>query len=143
MKKQLYVTLIFSLAVFSILSGCKPKDKDPSPQSSISIVSVSPSTGLTETSTSFQVEVKYDLQTSDQGELGIGFNTDDQDSYHMLTSAETIVAKGSGTHTFNVTVTPKQWPGSSQFKVYVHIANSPHPVMYSPAASDTETLTFQ
>ncbi|MBC7486392.1 MAG: hypothetical protein H7282_06550 [Cytophagaceae bacterium] len=142
MRKLLFSIIIFSLLVLVTIS-CKKKENDPSPQDSITIVSVSPSTGLVDAQpTSFDVEVKYTLNTAEQGEIEVGFNSSDPSYYTMNTSAAFPVLKGSGTHTFTVTSTPKQWGGSQHFQVYVNIAKTPKGSSYSPTAVDIENLSF-
>ena len=120
MRKLLFSIIIFSLLVLVTIS-CKKKENDPSPQDSITIVSVSPSTGLVDAQpTSFDVEVKYTLNTAEQGEIEVGFNSSDPSYYTMNTSAAFPVLKGSGTHTFTVTSTPKQWGGSRKWRAFYH-----------------------
>ena len=123
--------------------SCKKKESDPKPWDAITIVSVSPSTGLVDgQSTVFTVEVKYTLNTADQGAIEVGFNKNDPSYYSMDISSEFAVTKGSGTHTFTTTAIPKNWGGSDNFKVYVNIAQTPKGMTYYPTASDTENLSF-
>lgn len=145
MKKQFLSRIIFSLLVISMISSCKKKSDDPTPAPSdaITIVSVTPATGLVDgQSTSFDVKVKYTLNTGDQGEIEVGFNSDDVSYYTMNTSSVFDVIKGSGTHTFTVTATPKNWGGSQHFQAYVNIAKTPHGSTYSPSGTDIMNLSF-
>jgi hypothetical protein len=113
-------------------------------EDSISIKSVSPSSGLVDgADTDFTVVIKYTLVSKDSGELMIGFNNGDRvDTYTMLSDATAIIDKGSGKHTFNVTVRVKDWGGRGDFKVYVNLSEHPHPFSWSPLASDTQVLSF-
>jgi len=145
MKNRILASLIFSFFALSLLSGCKGKEDDPAPtpQSTIKIISVTPSTGLVDgQSTSFDVEVEYNLKTSDQGELNVGFNTNSPQVYSMDISASHVVARGTGTYTFTVTATPKNWGGTQRFQAYVNLAKYPHAPTYYPVAGDTENLSF-
>ena len=142
MRKLLFSTIIFSLLVLVTIS-CRKKDNDPKPSDAITIVSVTPSTGLVDgQSTSFTVEVKYTLNTAEEGAIEVGFNTYDPSYYSMDISSEFAVTKGSGTHTFTTTAVPKNWGGSNHFKAYVNIAKTPHGPAYYPTASDTRNLSF-
>ncbi|MBC7486393.1 MAG: hypothetical protein H7282_06555 [Cytophagaceae bacterium] len=145
MKKLLLATTLF--AFFALAMSCEKSSDAPAPapayNDSLVITSVTPATGLTETSTTFTVNVKYRLESSSQGELNIGFNNSSNPAtYDMIASASKIVASGSGTATFTVTITPKKWASPNKFYVYVNLANYPHPLQYSPAAGDIQELTF-
>ena len=72
----------------------------------------------------------------------IGFNTVEINKFRMISDASFIVDKGSGTHTFNVTATAKDWLSEGDFKVYVNLSENPHPASWTPLSSDTEILSF-
>ena len=111
---------------------------------SISIKSVSPGSGLVDgADTTFTVVIEYTLISKDSGELMIGFNNGDSvGNYTMISDATAIIDKGSGEHTFNVTVRVKDWGGRGDFKVYVNLSEHPHPFSWRPLASDTQALSF-
>ncbi len=113
-------------------------------EDSISIKSVFPNSGLVDgADTTFRVVIDYTLVSKDSGELMIGFNNGDSVStYTMISDATAIIDKGSGEHTFNVTVRVKDWEGRGNFKVYVNLSEHPHPFSWSPLASDTQALSF-
>lgn len=132
-----------------ILAGCDSNGAGGDDTSSaatsgtVVITSVSPSTGLQEgSSTSFTVEVDY-TATGGNAELNIGFNTGSNvTSYIMNQDAAEVVSEGSGSHTFTVTATPKDWGSEGDFKVRVNISEYPHPDSWSPFDGDNETLTL-
>jgi len=145
MKKLLFATALFSIFAVSMIS-CQIKDEDPAPivyRDSLTIVSVTPTTGITETSTTFQVEVKYRLESSAQGQLTIAFNNSGNGStFTRVETASQVVAQGSGTHTFNVTITPKKYTATNtKFAVNVGLANYPHAAVFIPVAGDYQELT--
>ncbi len=110
---------------------------------SIEIISVSPSIELEDgIKYNFSVIVEYNLVTVNSGILKIGFNTEAVNSYSMISDADFIVDKGSGTHTFNVTVTAKDWLSDGDFIVYVNLSENPHPATWTPLASDKFSLEF-
>lgn len=143
MKKLLFATSLFSL--FALTMSCDLiKDEAPSPtvyNDSLTIVSITPTAGLTETPTTFTVNVKYRLESSNQGQLTIAFNNANVSTYSRIETASVVVPKGSGTHTFNVTVTPKKYTSPSKFAVNVGLANYPHPAAFVPVAGDYQELT--
>lgn len=110
----------------------------------ISIQSVSPNSGLVDgADTNFTVVIGYTLVTKNSGEVMIGFNNGDSvGTYTMISDATAIIDKGSGEHTFNVTVRVKDWGGRGDFKVYVNMSEHPHPFSWSPLASDTQAIGF-
>jgi hypothetical protein len=144
MKKLFLITIPLMM---TLLLGCKkPSDSNPTPTEAneITIVSVAPSTGLTDGKlTNFIVTVNYKLVTKDQGELNVGFNNSSSETYYQLVSSATkIIAKGSGTYTFNVNVTTKKW-ANAPFQVYVNLSENPHGSPWSPLANATQNLAFQ
>lgn len=121
-----------------------PAEAEAEVEDSINIKSVSPSSGLVDgADTDFTVVIEYTLVSKDSGEVMIGFNNGDSvDTYTMISDATAIVDKGSGEHTFNVTVRVKDWGSRGDFRVYVNLSEHPHPFSWSPLASDTQVLSF-
>ena len=136
--------IIISFLSFLIFQGCE-KDTDKEENiDSIEIISVSPSKELEDgVEYNFNVEIEYDLITVNSGILMIGFNTEDIDSYLMLSDASVVVDKGAGNHTFLVTVKAKDWMGDGDFIVYVNLSENPHPPTWSPLNSDEMSLNFK
>lgn len=111
---------------------------------SISIISISPTSAVANHVTSFAVKVSYSLTSKNSGLLMVGFNTNQVDLFRTISSQEYTVTKGSGTHTFNVTTTPVNWGSTGSFMSYVNLSENPHPLPWTPLASDAITIsTFQ
>jgi hypothetical protein len=135
---------MIATVVLVCLVACGSKsssDPAPSATDSISITSISPASAVTVTNTSFAVEVSYSLASKDSGLLMLGFNTNKVDSYSMISSQTYTVAKGSGTHIFTATATPVDWGSTGTFQAYVNLSENPHPVPWTPLASDTKTIS--
>ena len=149
MKKQnlfLVISMIFVLFLFSTGCGGTPTTP-PIEEDFINIISVTPNSGLIDgVDTNFKVVVEYNLYSSNQGTLEIGFNVDDidgqMDGWSMVQNAEFLVNKGSGTHEFNVTVQPRNWGSQGDFSVLVILDEVPWVSNYV-LASDEKILTFQ
>lgn len=109
----------------------------------IKIISVTPSDNLEDgVEYDFVVEIDYELASTPQGELYIGFNSYKVNSFRMVSEATHIVEKGAGTHTFNVTELATDWLETGDFKVYVNMSESPHPIRWTPLVSDIHILEF-
>jgi hypothetical protein len=109
---------------------------------SIRIISVTPTGNLIDgVQQTFTVKVEYVLATLDQGILYIGFNYKDPKVY-QLTKDKLIVKKGSGVHTFVVTVTPKNWHSTADFEVYVNLSPYPHESYWHPLDWHAVPLRF-
>jgi len=142
MKKLLLASALFSF--FALTMSCQ-KDADapaPAPSyDSLVIVSVTPTTGITQTSTAFTVEVKYRLQSAANGQLVIAFNNGNNvASYDKVESASVAVAKGSGTHTFNVTIIPKKWTSPNKFACNVSLYSNSTSTAQPPLAGDYQEI---
>mgnify|MGYP001817183127 CR=1 FL=1 len=135
--------VIIGILSFFILQSCEEENGNKESEDNIEIISVSPSSGLVDGEDyNFTVEVEYSLASVDSGLLMIGFNTVEVDRFRMISEASVIVAKGSGTHTFHVTVTAKDWLADGDFQVYVNLSENPHPPSWTPLSSDAEPLSF-
>ncbi|MFC2168470.1 hypothetical protein ACFLRW_05740 [Acidobacteriota bacterium] len=137
----LIVILVGSLVFF----GCDKKNPT-GPEGindSITIKSVAPDSGLTPgIVTQFIVTIEYVLDSKDSGEVNVGFNTAEVGRYAMISTAKSLVGKGSGEHQFDVTVVTRDWGGSGDFKVYVNLSENPHGPSWTPLATDIRVLTF-
>ena len=149
MKKQnlfLVISMIFVLFLFS--TGCGGSSTAPPiKEDFINIVSVNPDSGLVDgVDTDFTVVVEYNLYSSNQGLLQVGFNIDDIDGqidgWSMVQNADFLVNKGSGTREFDVTVKPRNWGSQGDFSVLVILDEIPWVNNYS-LAWDEKILTFQ
>ena len=145
MKKMLNGWVIVYLVFAMGLSACGGGGGGGSsalPVDSLTIVNVSPTSAVAGVSTTFAVEVSYSLVTKDNGMLMIGFNTTAVGGYGMLPNPQPAVLKGSGTYTFNVTTTPKDWSPAGSFQVYVNLSENPHPATWTPLASATKAIAI-
>ena len=146
-QKPSFLILTLFLILISPIIACDSTDEPASstqPNGTIKITSASPSAGLTgNTPTTFTVTVSYSLSGAPQGELSIGFNNGSEiGKYILVSSAAHIVSEGSGTHTFTVDATTKDWGIQGNFKVLVNISEYPHGATWVPLDSDTRILTF-
>lgn len=148
--KKVILFLVLSLTLSAVigLAGCGGSPTTPPIEEDfINIISVTPDSGLVDgADTDFRVVVEYNLYSSNQGTLEIGFNVDDidgqMDGWSMVQNAEFLVNKGSGTHEFNVTVQPRNWGSQGDFSVLVILDEVPWVSNYV-LAWDEKTLTFQ
>ncbi len=145
-KMLISIILILSLFMFT---NCEIGNDSNEPvtltsNDAINIISVSPNTGLKEgVPTQFIVRVSYALVSLETGELEIGFNNSSSVSlFHMISSADKLVGKGTGEHTFDVTTSPKNWSSTGSFEVYVNLSPYPNGSSWIPLANDYEPLTF-
>ncbi len=137
------ILAISTLVLFGCDStGAGGSDVTGATSGTISINSVSPSSGLSAgVSTSFEVIIQYTAEGG-QAEIMIGFNSGSSPNYYTI-EEEIIVQEGSGSHTFNVTTTPKDWSSESDtFKVKVYLSEEPHPDSWSPLDTETQVLTL-
>ncbi|MGD1890976.1 MAG: hypothetical protein ACFB15_10335 [Cyclobacteriaceae bacterium] len=86
------------------------------------------------------VDVMYHLASKLQGQLLIGFNTENSGSFRMLDDLATLVEPGTGYHSFEATITATQWDGEESFSVYVNLSEHPHPKRWRPLANDRKSL---
>jgi len=138
-----HLFLIIGILSFVILQSCEKENGNEELEDNIQIISVSPSSGLVDgVDFDFTVKVEYDLASVNSGLLMIGFNTVEVNRFRMISEASTIVDKGAGTHTFNVTATAKDWLADGDFQVYVNLSENPHPSEWTPLSTDVEPLSF-
>jgi hypothetical protein len=108
----------------------------------VTINSVTPESAVENQSTAFAVDVSYTLTSIDSGLLMVGFNTNQVDSYAMMSSAMCTVSRGSGTHVFNVTATPINWGSAGSFGAYVNLVQNPHPSSFTPLVFDIKPISI-
>jgi len=141
MKNILF--FLFLIIIFTF--GCDTDENSGNnSEGTITIINVTPSSDLDiDTSYAFTVEVSYNLTSDNQGELNIGFNTNSVNTFIMDTNSKIIISSGgSGSHTFSVTATTKDYGVNGDFKAFVNIADYPHESTYMPLDTDTQILTF-
>jgi len=111
----------------------------------IKIISVTPSSGLIDgVDTEFKIVVEYNLFSSKEGLLQIGFNNQESiNSLIMVKDTHFLAYKGYvGTNEFNVTVKPKNWGSQGDFRVFVLLDETPQVSDYF-LATDIKILTFK
>jgi len=110
----------------------------------INIISVIPSSGLINgVNTNFKVAVEYNLFSSKEGLLQIGFNNQEAiNSFGNVKNTHFLVYKGNGTYEFNVMVKPKNWGSKGDFLVIVFLDEIPQ-VSNRFLATDEKILTFK
>ena len=110
----------------------------------ISIISVTPSSKLKDgVNTNFKVVLKYNLFSSNEGQLQVAFNNQESiNSVRFIKDAHFIVYKGDSTYKFSVTVKPKNWGGQGDFKMHVILDEIPWVSDYF-LAWDEKILTFK
>lgn len=84
------------------------------------------------------VEVAYDLESSDEGELNLGFNSERPNAFRMYDSH--IVQKGVGTATLKAKVIPVDWGERGRFIVMVNLSKHPHEMRWRPLAGDRQEI---
>ena len=86
----------------------------------------------------FTVTIKYSLNAKEQGIIYLGANTSREDTSHLQT--QTIVSKGSGTVTLNMTITTaRNW----DTEIYVNLSEYPHSWSWSPIDWTTYRITTE
>jgi len=112
----------------------------------VKIQSVTPSTGLTDgVEQQFTVKVDYALVTLEQGLITAGFNGDNIYGPNSFSFEEFDVNKGKGSHTFYITVVPKDWGVEGEFCAAVNLGHYPDGTSESWEwlAHDEKILSFK
>ncbi|MFT6910201.1 MAG: hypothetical protein ACJAS1_006929, partial [Oleiphilaceae bacterium] len=135
---------VFAFSLLAFCVGCSSGDGDPL-QSEIStnnveIISISPDTAEEGVNTEFTVTISYELVDFDQGEVNIGFNVDEQDSYTII--YDQVVSKGAGSFTAIISAVPVEYAPNGSFEVYANISEYPHPNTWTPLASDFKAIVI-
>lgn len=137
--------LIVTLIVLLTFLGCSDDNATGAEENGDDIIikSVTPDSGLIPgIVTDLNVIVEYELVSADSGEVMVGFNIDEVGRFRMISGATALVVKGSGEHQFNVTIVPKDWGDTGDFKVYVNLSEHPHGPSWTPLATDIRVLTI-
>ncbi len=110
----------------------------------INIISVIPSSGLIDgVDTNFKIAVEYNLFSSKERLLQIGFNNQEAvNSFRNVKDTHFLVYRGNGKYEFNVTVKPKNWGSKEDFLVIVFLDEIPQ-VSNRFLATDVKILTFK
>jgi hypothetical protein len=86
----------------------------------------------------FTVEVEYNLESADEGEINLGFNSEKPIAFRMADSM--LVQKGTGTATLKTKVIPVDWGTKAKFMVMVNLSKHPHETPWKPLASDRQDI---
>ena len=84
------------------------------------------------------VEVEYNLETGEEGEINLGFNTDKPNAFRMVDSR--IVQRGSGSATLKAKVVPVDWGQRARFMALVNLSKHPHEARWRTLASDRKEI---
>lgn len=130
---QLCGAMLFTLALFGCDSGANSSVASPArtdtaaaAKDSVWFASVVPDSVLTPgRKTVFTISLGYKLTTKDEGIIGVGFN-DGSVVTSMSVQKSLIVAKGSGTKTFQVSSTVKDWGTQGGYAVFALMTDSPY-----------------
>ena len=115
MKKNIFKLAFFIIFIVFII-GCEKQSNIDS----ITIVSLNPSENLSESTQVITVVVDYVLSSINHAQLRIAFtNPNNVNTFLTVSSQDVIVTRGSGSHTFNPTVTPKDWGQEGDYRVMV------------------------
>lgn len=87
--------------------------------------------------TRIEVEVEYELESKDEGEVALGFNTERPDQFVMREKAR--VKKGKGRVTLRTEVRPVEWKGAAPFFADVNLSEYPHADVWRTLA-DTKKI---
>ena len=138
----LAVVLVFGLVLTNCDNGTTKSSA--STKDSIKIISVDPSEGLTDlVMQEFKIIIEYVLVTQEQGEIMILFNFQNPDSYISIPGTNTVIDKGSGTLSFDVSSITKNWYSAGDFCVGVAMVPYPHPDSWDSLAGDRKVLSFK
>ena len=134
----LVLMLIFSMAVVGCDDGSSNGNVIEGIDS-IVIKTVVPSTNLIDgVQQQFTVNFDWSLSTQLNGIITIVFNNE-LNINHYQQYGTIYVKQGSGSYTFSVAVTPKNWFSEGDFKVYVTLKS---PTKSQSLAFDSKILSF-
>lgn len=139
MKRSASFVLAFALlTALSSAAGAQEKEgKD-----AIRIVSVTSAAPIQPgRECEITVEVEYTLDAVEEGEINVGFNTDNPKHFRMIDSR--IVKRGSGTVSLAVKVVPVDWQERSRFKVLVNLSEFPHRSSWQPLAGEEQVVELE
>jgi hypothetical protein len=86
----------------------------------------------------FTIEVEYNLETADEGELNMGFNLDRANAFRMVDTH--LVQKGQGVVTLKAKVIPPDWEEKARFTVMVNLSKHPHGMYWRTLAGDRQEI---
>lgn len=111
---------------------------------SLKIRSVTPSGNLTaDVAQEITIVVDYNLVSHENGELEVYFNSLSVDQWVGYIPTILVVNKGNGSHTYNVTIVPKNWSPAGEYSVIVSLSPYPHGSTWNTLAQDKKTLSIK
>ena len=84
------------------------------------------------------VEVQYNFEAGDEGEINLGFNTDKPNAFRMVDSH--LIQRGSGSATLKAKVIPVDWGQRARFTAMVNLSKHPHDAPWRALASDRKEI---
>jgi len=84
------------------------------------------------------VEVEYNFDSADDGEINLGFNTDKPNAFKMVESQ--LIKRGAGNATLKAKVIPVDWGQRARFTAMVNLSKHPHEAPWRPSASDRKEI---
>jgi hypothetical protein len=88
--------------------------------------------------TEITVGFEYTLESADEGEINLGFNTDKPKAATMVESL--IVRRGNGTGELKAKVVPVDWGQRARFTALVILSKHPHETRWKPLVSDRKVI---
>ena len=140
---MLRATFFFITA--AMIAGCDGESSGGSQTEeldTVEITSVTPNVVTEGVSTTFTVEVKYDLASSADADLMIGFNHHDDPLASVIVNSVEI-AKGTGSVELSATVTPVKWDEATPFSAYANLSPIDRGSSWSPLVSTKFPLTVE
>ncbi|MGH9967834.1 MAG: hypothetical protein ACREBG_08340 [Pyrinomonadaceae bacterium] len=111
--------LNLSLGLLFLVSFLTATSAATEPQDKLKIISVNTSEPIVRgVENEFTVEVEYNLDSVDEGEINLGFNAERPNAFKMVESF--IVQKGPGVATLKAKVVPVDWGQRAKFTVMVN-----------------------
>ena len=86
----------------------------------------------------FTVEVEYDLQSSEKGEVNLGFTAGDDDRYRVVKVKD--VKRGAGSLTLKAKAVPRRWGERGFFFCHVNLSKRPHDEVWKPLVADKREI---
>lgn len=134
MKSVLSIFTGLTLLLCSSLTG-----RTANPQDKIKIISVSAAQPVIRgVENEFTVEVEYNLDSEEEGEINLGFNTERPARFKMVESL--IIKKGAGTATLKATVIPVDWGQKAKFFALVNMSKYPHDFRWNPITMNKQEI---
>jgi hypothetical protein len=131
--------LLFSMIILSLIWSSQIERRARASDDTVKIASITSSEPVHRgVENEFTVDVDYNLDSSDEGIIMLGFNSQDPNQFVMMQSK--IVQKGSGTATLKAKVIPVDWRDRGRFTAMVNISKYPHEESWHTLATDKHVI---